>query len=174
MPRRFLRYLLQPLDLLGAVLTDAGSPRQVAWGFALGMLVGLVPKGNLTAAGLAVLLLATRANLAAAALATLVFSWLGMLADPLTHGVGLALLTSSTLRPFWDWFYGLPLGPWLGLHNTVVLGNLLCGLTLLLPVYAMGIRVAQRVLPWASELWFRWRMKSVVFALRVVDRRSTR
>lgn len=172
MPRRLLQYLLKPLELLADLLADASSPRQIAWGFALGMLVGLVPKGNLTAAVLGVLLVATRANLAAAALATLCFSWLGVLADPLTHTLGLALLTSSSLRPFWDWLYGWPLVPWLGLHNTVVLGNLLCGLTLLLPVYALGIPAAERFVPWAAERWSRWRLKTLVWAARLAARRS--
>lgn len=63
-----LQFLSKPTRLLAELLTQTASPNQIAWGFALGMLVGRVPKGNLTAWLLAVLVLATRANLAAAAL----------------------------------------------------------------------------------------------------------
>lgn len=174
MRRRLLPYLLRPLRLLGDLLADASSPGQIAWGIALGMVVGLVPKGNLTAGVLAVLVLATRANLAAAGLATLFFSWVGMLGDPLTHRLGLALLTGDSLRPFWDWLYRQPLVPWTHLHNTVVLGNLLCGLALLLPVYAIGLSAAQRLGPWAGDQWLRWRLKGAVVGARLIARWSAR
>ncbi len=138
------------------------------------MLIGLVPKGNLTAGLLAMVLLATRANLAAAGLATLGFSWLGMLADPLTHRLGLALLSIQGLRPVWDWLYAQPLVPWLHLHNTVVLGNLLCGLALLLPAYALGLRAAERLKLWVADHWEQWRLKWAAFAGRLITRWSTR
>lgn len=174
MLRNLFRYLRSPLDLLTSLLADASSPKQVAWGFALGMLVGLVPKGNLTAGLLAVVVLATRANLASAGLAALLFSWVGMLADPLTHRLGLALLSSEGLRPVWDWLYRIPLVPWMHVHNTVVLGNLLCGLALLLPVYSLGRPAAERFLPWAADRWQRWRLKWAVFAARRLARWSVR
>jgi uncharacterized protein (TIGR03546 family) len=172
--RHALRYLRRPFDLLIDLLTDASDPRQIAWGFALGMLIGLVPKGNLTAGVLTLVLLATRANLAAAGLATLLFSWLGMLADPLTHRLGLALLSSAGLRPVCDWLYRQPIVPWFHLHNTVVLGNLLCGLALLLPVYALGLRGAERLKGWVAGHWEQWRLKGAAFAVRLITRWSTR
>jgi uncharacterized protein (TIGR03546 family) len=146
------RLITRPILLLAQILTEASSPRQIAWGLALGTLVGLVPKGNLTAAILCLVVLAVRCNLAAAALATMVFSWLGMCLDPLTHRLGLALLTSPMLRPAWDWLYEQPLMPWMRLHNTVVLGNLLTGLALLLPLYAIGLRATQRFGSQGAEL----------------------
>jgi len=169
-----LRILLRPVRMLAGLATDAASPGHIAWGIALGMLVGLIPKGNLTAWLLAVLVLATRANLGAAALSALVFSWLGMLVDPLTHRLGLALLTSVTLRPFWDWLYGLPLMPSMRLHNTVVLGNLLLGLALLLPTYAIALRAVERLRPWVADQVERWRLKRHLAAAETVTRWSIR
>jgi len=174
MRRSAFRYLRRPFDLLIALFTDASSPGQIGWGVALGMWVGLVPKGNLTAGALAVLLLATRANLAAAGLATLCFSWVGMWADPVPHRLGLALLSSESLRPCWDWLYRQPLVPWLHLHNTVVLGNLLCGLALLLPVYALGLRAAERLKRWIADHEEQWRLKWAMVAGRLRARGSTR
>ena len=174
MLRHLFAYLRQPMDFVTSLLTDAASPSQMALGFSLGMLVGLVPKGNLTAGLLAVVVLAVRANLATAGLATLLFSWLGVLADPLTHRLGLALLSNDGARPFWDWLYRLPLVPWLQVHNTVVLGNLLCGLALFLPVYALGRPAAERFMPWAVDRWQRWRLKWAVPAARWLARWSVR
>jgi uncharacterized protein (TIGR03546 family) len=166
--------LLRPVRTLVDLATDAASPRQIAWGIALGMLVGLIPKGNLTAWLLAVLVLATRANLGAAVLSVFVFSWLGMLVDPLTHRLGLTLLTSAMLRPFWDWLYGLPLMPWMRLHNTVVLGNLLLGSALLLPAYAIALRAVERLRPWVADQVERWRLKHGLAAAETVTRWSIR
>ena len=42
-------FLLGPLRYLAKALVLESTPRQMAWGFALGMAVGLVPKGNLIA-----------------------------------------------------------------------------------------------------------------------------
>ena len=138
---------VRPLRLVAdAVAADAG-PAPFARGVALGMLVGLVPKENLTAALLAVLLAAVRVNLPAAGLAAVIFSLVGSLADPLTHVVGKSLLTGEWLRGTWASFFQLPLAPWTGLNNTVVLGSLLLGLGLLYPVYRGAVAAHPRVVP---------------------------
>lgn len=127
--------ILQPLRFLARALTDEDSDQQLALGFALGAVIGLVPKGNLTAALLMMLLTALRVNLAAGMLGIFAFSWLGMLTDPLTHRLGETLLTNQTLEPIWSALYALPLLPWTAFNNTVVLGSLLTGLLLFYPVY---------------------------------------
>ena len=60
-----LRKLLRPLRLVAKALVAENSPRQLALGFALGMMVGLVPKGNLIALGLTLVLFGTRVNVGA-------------------------------------------------------------------------------------------------------------
>lgn len=58
-------WFIKPLRYLAGALRDLNSPRRIALGVALGMLVGLLPKDNLTAAALGVVLLTFRVNLAA-------------------------------------------------------------------------------------------------------------
>jgi uncharacterized protein (TIGR03546 family) len=128
---RLLRGLVQ-------AFLEEDAPRRLAFGFALGMLIGLVPKGNLTAAALGVIVLASRANLGTAALATGLFSWVGMWLDPLTHRLGTALLTREAWQVQCARLYELPLVPWTRLNNTVVLGSLLLGIGLFLPVYGLS------------------------------------
>ena len=77
--------LLRPLRFLAQALTANDSPRQTAWGFTLGMMVGLLPKGNLLAIGLAMLLCAVQVNKAAGLLAIGVFSYLGWAFDDFAH-----------------------------------------------------------------------------------------
>ena len=117
------------------VSTSEDAPRRIALGIALGMMIGLVPKGNLIAAVLGVILLASQANLVAGGFAALVFSWVGMWTDPVTHRIGLAILALPPLQPHWAQLYELPLAPWAKFNNTVVLGSLILGLALFSPVY---------------------------------------
>jgi uncharacterized protein (TIGR03546 family) len=125
---RFLRSIV-------SVFTGAGSPRQLAFGIALGAMIGLVPKGNLTAAALSMLLLSLRVNLVAGAAAALAFSWAGAWTDPLAHRIGSTILAYPWVQPIGACLCDLPVVPWMALNNTVVLGNLILGLVLFYPVY---------------------------------------
>jgi len=133
-----LTSILRFVRSFGQALTETEAPRWVALGAALGMTIGLMPKGNLCVAVLSVVLLATRANLLAAAVSTAVFSWVGAWTDPVAHRLGLALLTPAWLKPYWAWLFELPLVPWTRLNNTVVLGSLVLGLFLFYPVYRLS------------------------------------
>ena len=144
-----LDLLLRPLRLAVQMLTANDSARQTAWGFSLGMMVGLLPKGNLLAIGLAMLLCALRVNRAAGLLAIGVFSYVGCGLDDLAHRIGAIVLTGLDSRAAFTALYDMPLGPWLGFNNTVVMGQLLIGLYLFYPAYkaahAVGLHVQPRI-----------------------------
>lgn len=133
-------WFIKPLRYLAGALRDLNSPRRVAWGVGLGMLVGLVPKDNLTAAVLGLLLFTLRINLAAGTCTALLGACLGAWADPFTDRLGYAVLTAPALVPFWTWLFQTPLTAWSGLNNTIVMGNLTLGLWLLYPVYHLTSR----------------------------------
>ncbi|WP_425395526.1 TIGR03546 family protein [Aeoliella sp.] len=127
--------LLYPVrQLFGAVLANE-SPRQVAWGFTLGMMLGMVPKGNLIALVLGMLLCALRVNKPAGLLAVAMFSAVSPLCDGLTHKIGYKLLHQPALQDFYAWLYDQPLGPFIGFHNTVTIGSLLLALYISYPCY---------------------------------------
>jgi uncharacterized protein (TIGR03546 family) len=117
----------------GLLASDSSS--QLAAGFTLGMIIGLVPKGNLIAMSLCVLLFSLRVNKGMALLAAVLFSMAGPWADSFSHKLGLALLSTDSLQSTYALAMGLPLGPWLGFDNTVVAGTLALGLYLAYPVY---------------------------------------
>jgi uncharacterized protein (TIGR03546 family) len=106
----------------------------------LGMIIGLVPKDNLTAAALGMLLLTLRVNLAAGSLSTLLFAWLGYCFEPILDHVGFALLTWPVIESIGIRLYQLPLVPWTELNNTLVMGGLVLGLALSYPVYHITSR----------------------------------
>lgn len=146
-------FLLRPVRFFFKALVTDNSPSQMALGFALGIAIGLVPKGNLIAISLMVLLGAIRVNLGMGMLAAFVFSWAGVVLDPFTHRLGHALLTSETLTPFWSELYNQPLAPWTKFNNTIVLGSFVLGVILMIPSFLIGRPLFQRYTPdWSERL----------------------
>ena len=137
-------WVLRQLLYLRNTFKTQDTARQMAWGLALGMLVGVVPKGNLLAPLLAMSIVATRVNLATAMLGAVGFSLLGSVFDPVSHRIGISLLTADSLRGIWIWLYHLPVVPWTNFNNTVVLGSLLGGLMGAYPCYRLS-------LPWFEQ-----------------------
>ena len=131
-------WLIKQFLYLRKAITAGDTPRQLAAGVALGMMLGLLPKGNLLAICLSLAIGACRVNMAVAMLSALAFSCVGMLADPLTGRLGLMLLKWDALRPTWTTFYNLPLAPWTAFNNTVVLGSCLLGMLLCYPTYRLA------------------------------------
>jgi uncharacterized protein (TIGR03546 family) len=154
-------FALRALQMVVDALTEDASPKKLAWAVALGFVIGLVPKDNLTAALLMALLCTLRVNLAAGAASAFFFSWLGLLTDPVAHRLGNWLLTTPSLESFWTALYYSPVVPWTAFNNTVVLGSLLLGLALLYPVRLAAEPLAVRFLPplharlnkWQATRW---------------------
>jgi uncharacterized protein (TIGR03546 family) len=126
-------------------LIGESTPRQIAAGFTLGMILGLVPKGNLIAVSLCAMLFALRVHKGLAVAAAIVFSLVSPWADSFTHKLGAIVLTIDWLQPAYAWLYALPLGPWLGFHNTVVTGSLLVGIYLAYPAYWLVHAASRRM-----------------------------
>ncbi len=162
--------LLQPVRFIVGALTTHDSPRQLAWGIALGMLLGLVPKGNLTALVLAILLFSLRVNLALGLASAGVFCWAGMFLDPAAHKLGWRVLTFEPLQATFAWCYELPLIPWSGLNNTVVVGQLLLGVYALYPVYWLSRQFCHRWRDPLAERIARYRVARALLGLDVVSR----
>ena len=163
-------YLLRPLRLLMKSLVTQTTPRQLAAGVAFGVLIGLIPKGNLIAITLGVILAASRSNLALAAGVIVAVSGLSGFFDPQFHAVGHFLLSLPLLQSAWTWLYNQPLMPWTGFQNTVVLGSLVIGLALVWPTYRGSRPLFERygghVAAWAS----RFRLVRFLFGAEWADR----
>ena len=149
---KFIRNIL-------VALTGQTAPSQLAGAVAVGMMIALLPKGNLLAQLLVVSLFLLKVNLPLAAVGIAVFSLLTPLTDRLADPLGYALLTAGGLRPFWTWLYNRPLLPWTSFNNTLVLGNLVLGIILYLPVY-LGAKQA--------VAWYQARLRATVMKWKVV------
>jgi uncharacterized protein (TIGR03546 family) len=137
-------FALRPLRLLIQGLLTSSTPRQISMGLAMGMVVGLVPKGNLLAIVLGMILAASRVNLAIAAASAVLFTLIGVFLDPVFDRVGTWLLRMPALQQFWTDLYNTPVMPWTDFNNSVVLGSLTVGLLMVWPVHRLS-------LPWIAE-----------------------
>lgn len=138
-------FALRPVRQLAQAIVANDSPRQVAWGFVIGMLIGLVPKGNLTAILLGMTLLAFRANKPAGLMGIGVFTFLGLYLDTFAHCIGSAVLVYEPFRGVHSQLYEAAISPLFGLNNTVVIGQLLIGLYLIYPTYWLAYQFARKV-----------------------------
>lgn len=137
-------WLFRQLIFIRQAFRGQDTARQVAFGCALGMLLGLLPKGNLLAVFVSTLILCTRVNLGTAMVSTLAFSVIGINLDILTHSLGLTTLSYAPLLPVWKMLYRIPFVPWTSFNNTVVMGSLLVGLVMFYPVYRLSYWLCSR------------------------------
>lgn len=129
-------FFLKLLSKFIKVLRSAASPNQIAWGFALGAVLGLTPFLSMHNLVIVVILIIFNVNISAALLAFALFSFFAWLLDPLFHSVGFAVLVQvSFLKPLWISLYNSPIAPFTRFNNTIVIGSLLCSLALLCPNY---------------------------------------
>jgi uncharacterized protein (TIGR03546 family) len=127
--------ILAILRKIVRVLLAGSSPRQLAVGFTIGMMIGIMPKENLIALGLCVFMFSVRCNKALGLAAAVAFSFAAPWTDPLAHKIGNYVLAFDALQAAYTSLYNLPLGAWIGFNNTVVTGSLLLGLYIAYPVY---------------------------------------
>ena len=153
-----LSLLLHPVRQLFNALAANDSPRQMAWGFTIGMVLGMVPKGNLIAITLAILLCALRVNKSAGLMSVALFSAVSPLFDSLTHKIGDKLLHQPALQDFYVWLYDQPLGPFIGFHNTVTIGSLMLALYVTYPCYYGSYKVFEKLGPPISRWITRYRL----------------
>jgi uncharacterized protein (TIGR03546 family) len=156
-------FWLKPFRFVAKALTSEVTPKRMALGCALGLWVGLVPKGNLTAIALMMVLGTLRVNLGAGLFAAFTFSWIGSFIDPFTHRIGSLLLSAEWLRPVWTSMYDTPLVPWTGFNNSVVLGSFLLGMLLLYPCYRLTEPLFARYTPDLTERLARFRIVQLIW-----------
>lgn len=132
-------------------LRGEDSPKQIAFGIAIGMAVGLIPKDNLIAIILATVVMATRINMFSAILSGFAFAWVGFMVDPVLHRLGAIILTADLLNPVWTYCYETPVVPWTRFNNTTVMGALALAVALFYPVYQISLSLLNRFGPRIHE-----------------------
>ena len=110
------------------------EPKLLARGVALGLLLGLCPSGNLTSLSIALLIFCLHLNHALAALTAIATALVAPALDPVSHWVGLTILSDPPLFHLFQTAWNQPMLAWTDLNNTIVLGSFTIGLCLYYPV----------------------------------------
>ena len=165
--------IVRPIRLACKALVAESTPGQLALGFALGVLIGFVPKGNLVALVLGILLAASRANLGIAAATILVVSFISPFFDPLSHQIGTWLLAHPSLTGIWTDLYNTPVMPWTAFNNSIVLGSFIVGVAALYPAYRLSRPVFEKysakLTVWAKRFWLTRLLMGVEWANGLSD-----
>lgn len=125
-------FFLKLLKQIVVIFQTDISPNQVAWGFALGAILGLVPNMFMKLV-LFIVIMIFRVNVSSAFLAWAVYEILSFALDPLFDIVGFYILNIDSLNAFYTWLYNLPVVPFTKFNNTVVIGSLVVGIILIIP-----------------------------------------
>ena len=126
------------------MLRGAASPTQIAGGFVLGMLIGIISLKSLFAPIIIFFIIILNVNITSAILAALIFRLIAFLIDPFLHSLGYWVLVDvSALKGVWTFLYNIPIFPYTRFNNTVVIGGLILSVVLLYPVYR-GIHILIR------------------------------
>ena len=125
-------FFLKLLKQIVVIFQTDISPNQVAWGFALGAILGLVPNMFMKLV-IFIVIMMFRVNVSAAFLAWAVYEILSFALDPLFDVVGYQILSIGSLNGFYTWLYNLPVVPFTKFNNTVVMGSLVVGIILIIP-----------------------------------------
>ena len=164
--------VLKPIRLLLRALVTESTPRQMSLGLALGMFIGLVPKGNLLAIALGICLAATRVNLSVAACAAVIFTMASGSLDSIFDQIGGGVLSQPGLQSFWGTLYNMPFMRWTDFNNTIVMGSFLSGLVLLWPVHRLSRPFFERYRGKFASHARRWKISRILLGAEWADRIS--
>jgi uncharacterized protein (TIGR03546 family) len=127
---------LKLLSKLIKILRAGGDPRQIAGGFMLGMMLGLLSFRTLFAAPILLVIILINVNLASAVVALILFRVIAYIADPLIHSLGYrALIDMRGLQGAWAYLAALPVFPFTRFYNTLIMGGLILSIVLAFPVF---------------------------------------
>jgi len=133
-------FILKTLNSLLKLLNGETAPSQIAAGIAFGLLVGLTPFLSLHNLFLFMLVFLLRVNLSMFFVSLGIFKLVAYWGDPAFDAFGYWMLVNlEVLRPFWISVTSGAVWPFFRFNNTVVIGSLVTGLLLWLPLFVWCI-----------------------------------
>ncbi len=130
-------FTIKLLKNIRTAIAGRKYPYQLAWAVAFGVLLGIIPHGNLLALATLIVVLSLRINHAMAGLTAVATTFLATKLDPVSDQVGTFVLAHPKLGPLMADAWQLPLVPWTDLNNTVVMGSFLIGVASLIPIFML-------------------------------------
>jgi uncharacterized protein (TIGR03546 family) len=144
------------------ILNAEATPKQIAGGLVLGMIIGLTPTFSLHNIVVVFLILVIKVNITSAILSMFAFDLIGYGVDPFSDWLGYAILTSTALRPFWIEAYSAAIIPFTRFNNTVVMGSFTISLILLYPIFRLATYGVVRYRADLAAKFQQWRIVKAV------------
>jgi uncharacterized protein (TIGR03546 family) len=129
--------MIKAIARLIVALNGNVKKSQLAAGFAWGLLLGLVPMGNVLGIVLFLVSFVFRHNHAAKVVGMTVIKLLTPLTAPLIDLLGWEILHIAALQPLFTSLYNMPFVPFTRFYNTLVAGGIAGGIVLWFPVFAL-------------------------------------
>lgn len=143
-------FSLKLLNNVRKAIAGRKYPHQLAGGVALGVLLGIIPHGNLLALIVLATVLCFQVNHAMMGVVAIAASFTATRLDVYSHRIGEALLTHPTGLQIAERAWALPGVPWTDLNNTVVLGSFVIGVAATLPIFLITLPVFRWIAPAAA------------------------
>jgi len=129
--------MLKPIANLIIALNGNLKKSQIAAGFSWGLLLGLVPAGNVFWIILFVVSFFFKHHHASKLLVLAILKLASAVVAPLMDTVGWEILHIEALQGFFTTLYNMPFVPFTKFNNTLVAGGLVSGIVLWLPVFLL-------------------------------------
>lgn len=146
---------MRTLAKLLKALNSEQEPGQIALAFCFSLVAGLTPLWSLHNLLVLLVVLVLRVNLSAFLVGFAFFSGVAYAVDPVSHGLGLAVLTAPGLAGLWTALYNTSLFRIEAFNNSITMGSLLLSLVLFVPFYLVAvqliIRYRESVLEWVRR-----------------------
>ena len=130
-----MTYLLKQIFGLIKLINSDKATNQIAFGVALGLILGFSPLFSLQSILVFIILFFFRVQIGAAFLAAFFFSFIAWLLDPVCHMLGSAVLEIEALNPLFTTLYNMPIVPFTRFYNSIVMGSAIVALLLAPFVY---------------------------------------
>ena len=144
------------------ILNAEATPKQIAGGVILGMIIGLTPTFSLHNIVVVFLILVIKVNITAAILSMFAFDLVGYGVDPFSDWLGYAILASTALRPLWIEAYNAAIIPFTRFNNTIVMGSFVISLILLYPIFRLATYGVVRYRSDLAAKFQQWRIVKAV------------
>ncbi len=144
--------LLKWIFDLFKVLNSNKNEGEIAAGFSFGVMLALIPGGNLLWLFLFIIGFFTRLNLLTAFVTLGLGKLIAGFLDPFLDTVGFYILNINAFKSFFTWLYNLPVVPYTAFNNSIVMGG-----------FAVSILLA-------FPLWFLFRKAVILYRAKVRDR----
>lgn len=122
------------ISLIKSLNTNS-NPADIAHGVSIGLLLAILPKGNLLFTFLFFLTFFIRVNKGAFFLSFILFGFVTPFMDIAINNLGFFIIPKNVLRPVFLFFENTPFLGLFKLSNTMVAGGLVLGILLYVPVY---------------------------------------